>query len=90
MVWERGVPDEVALRVVWKAATDALAVSDRDGTVLAANPAYYELYGYTADEALGQSFAVIFPESERADAAGQLRQKVLAGMFGLFRGVAGT
>src|SRR5947208_700003 len=73
MVWERAVPDEVALRVVWKTATDALAVSDRDGLVLAANPAYYELYGYTANEVVGQSFAVIFPESEREQAAANYR-----------------
>lgn len=73
MVWERGVPGELALRAVWEAATDAVAVSDQHGVVLAANPAYYLLYGYNSDEVLGKSFAVIFPEPERAHAEAQYR-----------------
>ena len=65
-VSDPGVPVELALRAVWEAASEAVAVSDCYGLVLAANPAYYLLYGYTPDEVLGKSFAVIFSESERA------------------------
>lgn len=72
-VSERGVPVELALRAVWEAASEAVAVSDCYGLVLAANPAYYLLYGYTPDEVLGKSFAVIFPELERASAEAQYR-----------------
>lgn len=42
-----------------------MAVSDPNGTVLAANTAYYRLYGYTAEEVLGHNFAIIFPREAR-------------------------
>jgi PAS domain S-box-containing protein len=66
--------NEAWLRAVWSAATDAIALSDADGRVLAANPAYYGLYGYTPAEVLGQSFAVIFPASERRSAEARYAQ----------------
>ena len=59
---------------VWDQAADAMALSDRDGIVLAANAAYYALYGYTPEQVIGQDFAVIFPESQRAWAMGRYRQ----------------
>jgi diguanylate cyclase (GGDEF)-like protein/PAS domain S-box-containing protein len=45
-----------------------MALSSPDGTVLAANPAYCELYGYKIDEVVGHSFSIIFPAEERAAA----------------------
>ena len=72
-VSELGVPVDLALGAVWQAASEAVAVSNCYGVVLAANPAYYLLYGYTPDEVLGKSFAVIFPESERGNAEAQYR-----------------
>ena len=59
---------EERFRAIWESAADAIALSDRDGLVLAANPAYYELYGYSPAEVIGQSFALIFPVEERARA----------------------
>lgn len=56
---------------VWEHAADAMALSDAAGRVIAANPAYYELYGYRPDEILGQSFAIIFPPAERVQAEAQ-------------------
>src|SRR5215217_1759082 len=58
-------------RMVWDAAADALALSDPQGIVLAANPAYYQLYGYTPEEVLGQHIAVIFPQDVRVWAAAE-------------------
>ena len=49
-------------RIVWERASDAMAFSDADGIVLAANAAYLGLYGYSADEVIGHSFAIIFPK----------------------------
>src|SRR5688572_33266863 len=43
-----------------------MALSDAEGTVLMANPAYFELYGYGPEEIIGRNFAVIFPEELRA------------------------
>ncbi|MEP7358935.1 MAG: PAS domain S-box protein, partial [Anaerolineales bacterium] len=59
-------PSEAWLRSVWDLAADAMVLSDPDGIVLAANAAYYQLYGYSAEQVLGHNFAIIFPESERA------------------------
>ena len=64
---------EARFRAVWEATSDALALSDPDGTVLAANPAYLGLYDYGEDEVVGRSFAVIFPEEQRAWAEEQYR-----------------
>ena len=36
-----------------------------EGIVVAANPGYYRLYGYTPEEVIGHSYAIIFPEEER-------------------------
>lgn len=46
--------------VIWKNSEAAMVISDKDGTVLAANPAYLELYGYTEQEVVGQKFSIIF------------------------------
>ena len=56
---------EIRFKTVWESATDAMALSDPDGIVVAANPAYYRMYDYGPDEILGHSFAVIFPEEQR-------------------------
>ena len=64
---------EERFRAVWEATSEALALSDPDGVVLAVNPAYCALYGRTREELIGRSFAVIFPEAERAAASDQYR-----------------
>lgn len=56
---------EGRFRAVWEASADAMALSDPDGTVIAVNRAYVELYGYPEEEVVGQNFAVIFPEEGR-------------------------
>lgn len=64
-------PEEVSsegeerFQAIWQAASDAMALSRPDGTVFAANPAYYQLYGYTPEEVLGKDFSIIFPIAER-------------------------
>jgi PAS domain-containing protein len=47
---------EVRLQAVWDFAGDAMALSDPEGVLLAANPVYYALYGYAPAELLGQCF----------------------------------
>jgi PAS domain S-box-containing protein len=60
--------DPRLLERVWESAADAMAVSHPDGRVIAANPAYFELYGYAPSEVIGRSFAIIFPQAARAQA----------------------
>ena len=42
-----------------------MALSDADGIVFAANPAYLQLYEYKPEEVIGHSFSIIFPEQAR-------------------------
>ncbi len=64
---------EERFRAVWEATSEAIALSAPDGVVLAVNPAYCTLYGYSMEELVGRHFAIIYPESARADAAEQYR-----------------
>jgi len=45
-----------------KAAPDALISADLDGTIVGWNPAAESIFGYTQEEALGQSLALLMPE----------------------------
>jgi PAS domain S-box-containing protein len=67
------------LRQLWEHTSEAMALSDPDGIVLAANPAYYRLYGYGPDEVLGKSFALIFPSDQRAWAETQYQEVFQSG-----------
>ena len=62
---------EERFRAVWEATSEAMALSDPDGVVLAVNPAYCALYGLIPEQVVGQSFAIIFPEEARAAAVEQ-------------------
>ncbi|HMR68286.1 MAG TPA: PAS domain S-box protein, partial [Anaerolineae bacterium] len=57
---------EAVFQAIWEISSEAMALSDPNGTVLAANPAYAELYGYALAEVVGHNFAIIFPEERRA------------------------
>ena len=72
---------EARFRAVWEATSEALALSDPDGVVLDANPAYYSLYGFSQEDVVGRVFSVIFPEEARAGAEAQYRA-VFAGPDG--------
>jgi PAS domain S-box-containing protein len=61
------------LEAVWNISSDAMALSDGDGVVLAINPAYTRLYGFTPEEAVGNDFSIIFPEAEREGARAQYK-----------------
>jgi PAS domain S-box-containing protein len=67
-------PREEWLSEIWECASDAIALSDPSGVVVAANPAYHRLYGYEPADVLGKSFAIIFPEEERTYAEQQYRE----------------
>ena len=59
---------ETRFGVAWEGITEAMILTDPDGMVLAVNPAYCTLYGCDPRTRIGHSFAVIFPEAERAEA----------------------
>lgn len=57
---------EERFRMLWETANDAMSLSGPDGTVLSANSAYFDLYGYTPAEVINQPFNIIFPEEQRS------------------------
>ena len=46
--------------------SDAIVASDRGGTITFWNPGAVRIFGYTSEEALGQSLDLIIPENLRA------------------------
>ncbi|WKZ37327.1 MAG: PAS domain S-box protein [Anaerolineales bacterium] len=64
---------QMLFQQVWESTSDAMAISDPQGIVLAANPAYYDLYGYEPKLVIGGSFANIFGEEDRAWAVEQYK-----------------
>lgn len=65
---------EERFRRVFESASDAMALSDPDGIVVEANAAYLDLYGFSAEEVIGQKFFIIFPEAQHHEAMSQYRQ----------------
>jgi PAS domain S-box-containing protein len=59
---------ERVFRTVWEYASNAMALSAPDGTVFAANPAYFHLYGFPLEAVIGKHFSIIFPEEHRQSA----------------------
>lgn len=88
-VEERGWLDRVTqLEAAWNLGVDAMAISDADGIVLAANPAYFRLYAISPGEAIGRPFPLYFAPEERAAALARYHA-VFHGpeSFGLFERV---
>jgi PAS domain S-box-containing protein len=65
--------NEALFHQVWQHTSDAMALSDSEGIVLLANPAYLSLYGYRLADVIGNSFAIIFPEAAREQALQQYK-----------------
>ena len=65
--------DPDLLQATSASLSDALALSDEHGVVLAVNAAYSRLYGFADAEVVGNSFAIIFPEPARGAAESAYR-----------------
>jgi len=61
---------EVRLRLqtaALEAAANAVAITDRSGTIIWVNPAFTELTGYRADEAIGQNLRLLKSDKHEPD-----------------------
>jgi len=56
----------LAATAILSAAADAVVATDHDGIIRVWNPGAKRIFGYRADEALGQSLDLIIPEPLRA------------------------
>jgi sigma-B regulation protein RsbU (phosphoserine phosphatase) len=57
---------ELRYRMLWENSTDAVLLMDADSNILLANPAVYDVFGYRAEDMVGENLTVVLPE--RADA----------------------
>lgn len=56
---------EFAPRIITDSTLDAVIYADRSGTIRLWNDAATDMFGHTADEAVGQSLEIIIPEKHR-------------------------
>jgi len=53
---------ELRYRSLWEAAPDAVVLMDQDSTILFANPALKDVFGYELHEIIGKNLSLIQPE----------------------------
>jgi diguanylate cyclase (GGDEF)-like protein/PAS domain S-box-containing protein len=63
---------------VFEATQDAIVVTDRDARIVATNPAFTQISGYTAEEVRGQNVALLHAGDPDASSFGSMVQSVLA------------
>ena len=61
--------DHVPTAAVLESIADAVIVADREGVIRLWNEGSSVVFGFTADEALGQSLDLIIPEKRMAERA---------------------
>ncbi len=57
---------------------DAIITKDPEGVIVSWNPAAERIYGYSADEAIGQSISILIPPHRRGE-EGRILDEILAG-----------
>lgn len=62
------------LRALLNAAPDAIVSVDRTGVITDVNPAAEQLFGYTADELLGQNVSLLMPSPYREEHDGYIER----------------
>ena len=65
------------LQLFFENAKDAIAVFDSDNRIIAINPAFEELYGWTTEDCLGETIQLVPPEFIHE--ASQRRNRILQG-----------
>jgi PAS domain S-box-containing protein len=63
---------EARYRAIVDTAVDAFVVIDKQGAILSFNWAAERIFGYTADDVIGQNVAVLMPEPDRTQHDGYL------------------
>ncbi|OYP28873.1 two-component system sensor histidine kinase NtrB [Rhodopirellula sp. MGV] len=80
------------LEAILNNAVDAIITIDRKGTVQSVNPATETLFGYRADEIVGQNVSLLMPEPDRSQHDGYLQRHERTGekrIIGIGREVDG-
>src|SRR6185503_20751571 len=69
-----GAPQRVAahpqlLAAIVEASADAITSRTLDGTLLTWNKGAEKVFGYTAEEAIGRNYMMLFPDTSQAEVA---------------------
>jgi len=67
------IESERRYRLLWETCPDAVLLMDTEGRILFANPAVYDVFGFTPDELIGENLQAIQPESLRGAGGGFAR-----------------
>ncbi len=70
---------ELRYRSLWQAATDAVVLMDSQSTILLANPAMEQVFGYRPEEVIGQKLSLLQPEALRTPHAEAMRRYIRTG-----------
>lgn len=84
--------DDSLYRAVVDTAVDAIVVIDRNGAIRSVNQATVRVFGYTADELVGNNVSMLMPEPYAAEHDGYLANYLCTGtkkIIGIGREVAG-
>ena len=76
--------DDIAAAVL-NSAADAIVACDDDGMIRFWNPGAVRIFGFTAEEAVGQSLDIIIPERLRARHWDGYRKTMRTGRYPLWR-----
>jgi PAS domain S-box-containing protein len=76
---ERVHRSEARMQAILTTATDAIITMDIHGIIQSVNPASERLFGYAADEMIGQNVGLIMPSPYREEHDGYLRQYLQTG-----------
>ena len=69
---------EIRLSSIIESSDDAILTKDAEGTITSWNPAAERMYGWTADEAIGQKISIPIPE-DRSGEEWRILEQVLGG-----------
>lgn len=58
-------PPKLVIDALLSTASDAIMATDREGTIRFWNPGAVRIFGFTAEEAIGQSLDIIIPDNFR-------------------------
>src|SRR5688572_12465119 len=75
---ERVAIDSEHLAAIVRSSDDAILSKDRNATITSWNEAAERLYGYTAEEAVGKSVAILIPPERQGEEL-EIVRRILAG-----------
>ncbi len=77
--WARLRKSEARLRAILQQATDGILTVSEEGVVESFNPAAERIFGWSAEEVVGQNLSLLMPDPERGEHAGYIERYLRTG-----------